>query len=347
MRKLLIVSSGSVHVYNFISLIKDHFDEIFLITDSINADYKGQKIVVDFSISNLKSLFITPTRIRKTIETFRPSIIHVHQANSIAWHVFKAAKGFQIPTVLTAWGSDVLLTPKRGLFFKWMVKKNLLKADALTSDSAYMAKEIQDLTDHKCAEILIANFGIDELPQTGSKKQKIIYSNRLHEPLYRIDRIIKAFSAFISKPQNPDWKLVLAGTGSQTEKLKKLTVELGISNAVSFEGWVDRNRNTELYDRASLFVSIPASDATSVSLLEAMSSGCLPVVSNLPANREWIVHGENGYIVEDVDADFLSEAVHLDFEKAAGLNKKSISERATKAVSAKRFIDLYNKLLRS
>lgn len=37
-----------------------------------------------------------------------------------------------------------------------------------------------------------------------------------------------------------------------------------------------------------VFISIPSSDSTSVSLLEAMCCGLFPIVSDLPANREWI-----------------------------------------------------------
>ena len=40
------------------------------------------------------------------------------------------------------------------------------------------------------------------------------------------------------------------------------------------------------------------SDGMSLSLLEAMACGAFPVVSDIPANREWITHGVNGYLVQ-------------------------------------------------
>jgi glycosyltransferase involved in cell wall biosynthesis len=345
MKKLLIVSANSVHLYNFIELVREEFDEILLVTDKINPDYSGKNVLVDFSISKLNSLFNTSKQIRKAVLKFEPSIIHIHQANSIAFYAFRALKGLKIPTVLSAWGSDVLLTPQRGFLLGRMVKKNLVTASAITSDSIFMAEEIKRLTDNRCAEILIANFGIDEIPYSFHSKEKMIYSNRLHENLYRIDYILDAFSIFISKPQNSDWRLVLAGKGSETEKLKELVGNLGIGKNVMFVGWVDKIRNRELYGRASIFVSIPTSDATSASLLEAMSSGCFPVVSNLPANREWIRQGKNGIIVENLKTDFFSDALLCDFEMAAVYNQKVISERASKSSSSKIFITLYRRLI--
>ncbi len=347
MKKLMIVSTNSVHLYNFIELIREEFDDILLVTDKVNPDYEGECSIVDFSISKFSAFISTSQHIRRTVLMFQPSIIHIHQANSIAFYTFRALKGLKIPTVLSAWGSDVLLTPQRGFLLRRMVKRNLSLANAITSDSIFMAEEIKRITDNRCAEILIANFGIDDVPYTFHLKEKMIYSNRLHESLYRIDCIINAFAIFISKPQNSDWTLVLAGKGSETEKLIKLVDNLGIGKNVTFVGWVDKIRNRELYGRASIFVSIPTSDATSASLLEAMSAGCFPVVSNLPANREWIINGKNGIIVENLKTDFFSDALLSDFELAADYNQKVISERASKSSSSNSFITLYRRLIGS
>ena len=37
----------------------------------------------------------------------------------------------------------------------------------------------------------------------------------------------------------------------------------------------------------------------SVSVLEAMAHGCVPIVSDLPANRELVRDGDNGLVVAD------------------------------------------------
>jgi glycosyltransferase involved in cell wall biosynthesis len=40
--------------------------------------------------------------------------------------------------------------------------------------------------------------------------------------------------------------------------------------------------------RCKLSISVPQSDATSVSVLESMACGLAVIASNLPANREWL-----------------------------------------------------------
>ena len=46
-------------------------------------------------------------------------------------------------------------------------------------------------------------------------------------------------------------------------------------------------------------ISLPQSDSVSVSVLEAMAHGCVPLLSDLPANHELVRSGHNGLILAD------------------------------------------------
>jgi L-malate glycosyltransferase len=338
MKKLLIVGSDTIHTYNYLLLIEGYFDEILLITNAVREGYSFPTKVLDFSL-NVSTLFQTCREIRKQIREFQPTIIHIHQANSFAFYTLLASRRWMIPVVLTAWGSDVLLLPKKSFLLKRMVQFNLAKADFHTSDSVFMGEEMRRLCP-KVREVLIANFGIGIVPKA-IEKENIIYSNRLHKKLYRIDEIIKAFQRFLNNTPSKDWKLVIAATGDQTESLKELVIDLGIEKSVQFVGWVDQKENALWYSKSTLWVSIPESDATSISLLEAMASGCIPIVSDLQANKEWIANGRNGVIVDDLQEDFFSAALLLDFEKIQLENLKRIELDGTKEANMKKFIKLY------
>ena len=285
-------------------------------------------------IRNVKAL-------RKVIRSFQPDLIHVHQANAYGF-VTALANQSKVPMALTTWGSDVLTLPHKSILHRWMVKYILKSAKEITADAGYMATAIQQLIGHK--EVLIANFGVElSTTDTSTERANLIYSNRMHEPLYQIDQIILQAKTFLTK--NPGWVLQLAASGSQTTKLQELAKQNLPVDSYAFLGFQAGEANQRNYLNAQIYISIPTTDGTSISLLEAMAYGCIPIVSDLPANREWIEHGKNGLITSGDLSNDLALAQTLDMKKVQRLNNQIIEQRATKKVNQSKFIALYDQLL--
>jgi len=335
-KKLLLIGSRSVHIYNYIKLIDGYFDEILLITNTKDKDNNINSIEVDFRLSF--NIPFSIKKIKNIINDFKPTIIHIHQANSYAFLTLFAYKK-NIPVVLTAWGSDILINPKNSFLYKKALEYTLKKVDIVTSDSLYMANEI--LKYYPGTNTKIVNFGV-EIEADCEEKESVIYSNRLHNKLYNIDKIIYAFKNFVQ--DNKEWKLVLGATGNQTEKLKKLVSQLKLQDSVEFIGWVDSSVNNKMYQKAKIYISIPSSDATSISLLEAISCNCICFVSNLPSNCEHILDNINGFIETDLN--------NIDFEKYKTIDLnllKSVNSirknNYTKSINRKKFLQIYDSLI--
>ncbi len=60
---------------------------------------------------------------------------------------------------------------------------------------------------------------------------------------------------------------------------------------------------------ADLYISPSHVDGSSVSLMEALACGLPVLVSDIPANREWITDGANGWLFPDGDADALAAKI--------------------------------------
>lgn len=344
-RKLLLIGSDTIHVFNYYNLIKSYFDEILVITDKLRDSFNYENVVTaNFSIKSIQPHLSTSKFIEEKINNFTPSIIHIHQANSYAYYSIKALKNKNIPVVITAWGSDVLYTPHLGKIYRKMTEFCLDPRFKFTSDSLYMAYEMQKLSVKGNLDISIANFGINVL-DVNHEKENLIYSNRLHKKFYRIDKIIDAFHKF-SKKQQEKWKLVIAATGDETENLKQQVQNYGITDQVDFVGFLDAAKNSEYYAKAKYYVSVPESDGTAISLLEAMYLGCIPIVANLPANYEWIINQVNGIIVDNLNSNFLAKALSIDTKFASDFNRNLIAQKGTKEVNRKIFIDIYDNLLK-
>lgn len=349
--KLLLIGSASVHTFRYLAGIAPHVSEIHLVTSGeLPERYRvarlGRVLKVDFSLKAIG----TARRIAQLIDEIKPDIAHVHQANSVAWHARRALAGKNIPQVLTVWGSDVLLLPRQNLLMKKMVAANLAAADAITSDSLNMAAVCRELADVYRMEVL--NFGMDALPDAAdvAAKPLNVLSCRLHKPLYRIDAIIRAWRDIEADARFAAWTLTVAASGSETEALKTLAASLGLQR-VSFTGFVAPEVLAQCYRDARVFVSVPRSDATSISLLEAMGHACLPVLSNLPANLEWVLDGVNGAIVEDVNrlgealkSQLLRAADDEQLQAAANLNRQLVADKGLHQPNMARFAQIYREL---
>ena len=113
------------------------------------------------------------------------------------------------------------------------------------------------------------------------------------------------------------------------------------TDKIEFIGWLTQEENIKQYQKAKIYITIPSSDGTAVSLLEAMSAGCIPIVSDLTVSHEWIVDGENGVILKPSDEDFFKRALSLDLEKVQQKNKEIISKRGTKQIATDSFQFVY------
>ena len=272
---------------------------------------------IDFSFRN----FFSALRQTKTIlSKLSPDVLVLYQLNLTAFVATLANRKKKIPTFAIGIGSDILTMPKKGWAYKAMLKYILKHSQAYNAGSPYLLEQMQKYCP-KPSEILLANLGIN--PIQPIEKEKIVFSNRLHSPLYRIDEVIKAFANFVSKPEFEDWRLVVAATGKEKE-FQQLSQSLGIEDKVKFVGWLSQKENAEYYAKSKIYISLPKSDSFPISLLEAMSGECLCIISDLPAYKGIMKQGENCLIVSDLEiekADYIERVLELGSQNILQKNK--------------------------
>ena len=313
---VLMVSSASAHTARVVRGLCDAGQPVVLASHGpLHLDAHPALLecaVVDLSVRHWRAA----AQLRELMLRWSPGVVHAQQANSVGWHAARAVQGSRVPLVLTLWGSDVLLLPQRSLLHRWMVRRALNGAQAWTADAQVVLEAARNVVGHRPATSLQAwiPLGVDDAffaSTTGADvaRERRILSCRLHKPLYRIDAVIRAFAQLPAAFD--EWILEVAASGPQTAELQALAQQLNLAQRVEFSGFLSAAELRRSYRRASVFVSVPTSDGSSVSLLEAMAAGCVPVVSDLPANREWLTDRANGLLVPDVSrlGAVLAEAV--------------------------------------
>ncbi|GAA0367797.1 glycosyltransferase [Bacillus horti] len=150
-----------------------------------------------------------------------------------------------------------------------------------------------------------------------SMDQPIMHSwlNQKHTPvLLAIGRLVEQkdfhtlLRAFHQVRQQLDSKLIILGEGEQKEQLQALTKELGLTEYVLFDGFVD---NPYPYlKRADLFVLSSKWEGFGLVLAEALATNT-PIVSTKcrGAPAEILEEGRYGRLVEPGDDQAMAEAI--------------------------------------
>lgn len=264
--------------------------------------------------------------------------IHAHYLTSHGTLAWLATRWLGAPGRLvgSAWGSDILVTPQRSALARMLTRRVLQACALTTSDSQVMAVRMRELG---AREVMVFPFGLEALPPAPiAKDDSLFFANRGLEAIYRPRRVLEVF-AEVARAW-PAAQLVLANDGSLRAELEARARELGVAQRVRFVGRLAAAEQARCYDAARWYLSLPESDSVAVSVLEAMAHGCVPLLSDLPANRELVHDGENGLIVGDDDAPLAPrlQALRPQAEALAEANRRWIAEHALFPQSVQRFV---------
>lgn len=124
-----------------------------------------------------------------------------------------------------------------------------------------------------------------------TKENTILFVGRL-EKVKRMDLCLQAWKNLCD--QLPEWSFVVVGDGSQRFALEKWATENKIER-VRFEGFQDP---TEYFEKSKVFWMTSDYEGWGLTLVEAQSAGCVPVVRDTFSSLHDIVTDENGRIID-------------------------------------------------
>ena len=117
--------------------------------------------------------------------------------------------------------------------------------------------------------------------------------------------LIEAFAKL--KTTGVEAKLYILGSGILKEELETKIIELNLSGSVQLLGHMENIRN--FLSLMDYFIFPSLYEGQGMALLEAMSVGLLPIVSDIPTSREIVAGGNYGIISESNDEQGLALAM--------------------------------------
>jgi glycosyltransferase involved in cell wall biosynthesis len=256
------------------------------------------------------------------------------------------------PLIVTIHGSDLRMALERSGLIRKLFTYVCKKVIHINCVSEVQKKEIEQLG-IMSDKISVIPMGVDEAFLEIRKNRKIelnkhpfiVISNRNLLPIYNVSLLIRAIPIVLK--EEPETKFLIAGDGSEKEKLQKEVEELNLSASVQFLGQVPHKDMPKLLAQADIYVSTSPYDGTSVSLLEALASGVFPVVTDILSNREWIVDGDNGCLVPKENENMLAKKIveairdRRFLKEAFDKNRIIVMQRAYWGENVKKIMELY------
>lgn len=334
MRIALMSDGANVHTRRWAGYLREQGDDVLLLTlqEPVEMPVPARRLG-PYPPPQMLAYSLAARPARRALAEFAPDLVNAHFVPNYGWMALLA--GIR-PWVLSTWGSDVLVNPQRSPLHRWRARRVIRAADLLTSDAQMLTDAIHALAGDELS-VLTAPMGIDRsLFASGdlaAPRQKVVLHNRNLESVYDVHTVLRGFLGF--SQLFPDWRLRLAGDGSQRAELERLAGSLGLGDKIVFLGRMSREALMDELRRATIYLSASLSDSTSVSLLEAMALGAYPVLSDIPANREWIPAQPHGLYFKPGLAQGLTrsllEALAMPEEirrEAVQANRRAIEERA-------------------
>ena len=124
-----------------------------------------------------------------------------------------------------------------------------------------------------------------------------------------VDHIIDKFARLVSLEPYCNYRLDIIGEGDQRQELEQLVARLGISDKVTFHGFLSHERLAEPLRRSLALLVDTSNDLNMVTIAEAITSGTPVVTNTVPSTSSFIAANGLGIVRDGWDEHDLIQAI--------------------------------------
>jgi len=349
-RKILIFPSDRPRLkYTKILLYKKNRNKNFKVFQLV--PFRRFNFTLYFLLDNLIGIRWRSYFLARLIIKNKPGIIHFHEMQHGSYIFNYIANYKRIPTnskkIISTWGSDLTL-------YSWdsehayQIKSSLSWADILTAEKA------EEIVDAK----RLGFRGEFKAPLYVTIGQNPADLKKLIIPSSRKTILIKGHQSDTGRALN-----VLQAVAQLNNQLSDFEILVySAPNSVRIQVNTLRNKNKinikvlpkvshnemcNLFYQARVSISIAVSDGLPGVLVEAMQAGAFPIQSTNSAGKDFIVHGENGFLVEPWDIESIKASIvtaisnNTLVDHAGKLNKQILQEKYSLKDGIQKLRELY------
>ncbi len=180
----------------------------------------------------------------------------------------------------------------------------------------------------------------------GPGRFRLVFLSRIHHKK-GLENLFEALAQW-----DYDWELTILGEGESSYKksLEKMALRLGISDSISWGGWIDGDDKFDQLAAADLFVLPSLNENFAMVVLEALSVGTPVLVSDQVGLKDYVAAKDFGWICKPnaVDIRKKIEAACADKSKRRTTNLKApeaVRSDFSAAVLIEDYVQTYRKVV--
>ncbi len=269
--------------------------------DALLGEFRENNIpVFGLNLRHYKLLFPLGTmRMKRLLSKIKPDVIQTVLLIDRFFAV-RAAAALNIPVVSSFRGTEALAgLPKfkRRIYLEHLECSDEIFAvsehtrDSLPEEIRKSVSVIHNFVDTK-------HFSPSGPRSFGEKQEFILGTVSRLEKVKNIPALVELFAAVRSRLPFVK-KLIIVGDGSERPAIERLISDKGLSEAVVLAG--RQNDVRPWYDRMDFFISTSRSEGMPNTMLEAMASSVIPIITRVGGVPEAISEGENGFFLDPDD----------------------------------------------
>ncbi len=347
-RIVILGYAGSVHIIRWAKGLASRGYDINVVSCG-GTEIPGIRTTILGAKTGIQNYARFFRRARRIILEFNPRLIHAFQATGYSlW----GASDYECPRILTPLGSDILIVPRKSLFHKYIVRHNAKKYDHFTTASEYLKGALNKLCPESLGKTTVIPFGVgvpnDCRMHVEVTPIRLVYVKKLMK-IYGPDILLKAMA--LLKRDNIKIALDIFGDGPEEGNLRKMAQALNISDLVTFKGWLEIDRISEMFLDYDIMVMPSISESFGVAAIEASAAGVPVIASRIGGIPEVVKDGITGILVPAGDAKILAASImklasDVELRKKMGsAGRKYISEMFRWENCVDKMADLYERLI--
>jgi glycosyltransferase involved in cell wall biosynthesis len=300
------------------------------VIETANPPYRRFKTI--FSLLPMLSVIV---KRRKDID-----ILHLHTFSPMTMISLVVSKLFGMPSIVTIHGK-MPESNKKGIKIIMSISKGLILT--FCNSLVHVSKESQESQTPNKGIIILNGIDTQLFYPNNSRRLEIrtklnisedlllfIFASRWAENKGVYD-LLDAFTS-LSPEKLKHCKLILIGGGVDIP-VKRIIKNSANSNSIISVGELPRYEVMNYYLASDIFILPSYFEGLPISLLEAMSCGLVPIVSNVGGNPEVVEHGQDGFLIKPKDVVSLRDRLEwciVNKELLSKIGKKARMKIVTK-----------------